>query len=141
MKTIKIFDTTLRDGEQCLDSSLSIEEKLRIAQQLEKLNVDIIEAGFPVASVNEFKAVSKISEKIRKPIICALGRAVKKDIDKSWEAVKHANKPRLHTFVATSELHMQYKLKKAPKFNISGFPPKILFYLPFDILFFYFILG
>jgi 2-isopropylmalate synthase len=114
LKTVKIFDTTLRDGEQCLDSSLSITDKLKIAQQLEKLNVDIIEAGFPVASTNEFKAISKIAEVVRKPIICALGRSVKNDIDKSWEAIQFADKPRLHTFVATSDLHMKYKLKKTP---------------------------
>lgn len=111
---IKILDTTLRDGEQCLDRTLSIEEKLTIAQQLEKLQVDIIEAGFPITSNDELLAVKKISEKIRKPIISVVGRLVTKDLDACWEAVKHANHPRLHTFIATSNLHMEHKLRKTP---------------------------
>ena len=114
MRNIKILDTTLRDGEQCLDTSLSINDKVSIAQQLEKLNVDIIEAGFPVASNDEFQAVKKISEVIKKPIIAAVGRLVTKDLDRCWEAIQIADHPRLHTFIATSNLHMEHKLHKTP---------------------------
>lgn len=114
MRTIKILDTTLRDGEQCLDTSLSINDKVAIAQQLEKLHVDIIEAGFPVASNDELLAVKKITEVVKEPIIAAVGRLVIRDLDRCWEAVQNAENPRLHTFIAVSNLHMEHKLHKTP---------------------------
>ncbi|MDD3839913.1 MAG: 2-isopropylmalate synthase [Clostridia bacterium] len=108
---IYIFDTTLRDGEQSPGVSLNVHEKLEIAKQLEKLNVDVIEAGFPIASKGDFEAVKIISDNIRQPVICGLARAVKQDIDVAWEALKGAARPRIHTFIATSDLHLKYKLK------------------------------
>ena len=109
---IKILDTTLRDGEQCLDQSLSIANKIDIAKQLETLNVDVIEAGFPITSNDEFLAVSKISELIKNSTISAVGRLVTKDIDRCWEAIKISPHPRIHTFIATSDLHLEQKLRK-----------------------------
>ena len=108
---IKIFDTTLRDGEQCPGASLNHEEKLKIAQQLEKLGVDIIEAGFPIASPDDFRAVHEIAKIVKKSTVCALARAVEKDIATAYEAVQPAKKKRIHTFLATSDLHLKYKLK------------------------------
>ncbi len=108
-----IFDTTLRDGEQCAGVTLSVEEKLQIARQLEKLGVDVIEAGFPISSPGDFEAVKVIAQKVRTPVIAGLARALKGDIDRCWEAVKHARHPRIHVFLATSEIHMKYKLRKA----------------------------
>ncbi|MFC1549156.1 2-isopropylmalate synthase [Candidatus Omnitrophota bacterium] len=108
-----IFDTTLRDGEQTPGASLTINEKLKIAFQLEKLGVDIIEAGFPRTSPGDLEAVKTVSKHIKKPIICGLARAVKGDIDDAYEALKKAKKPRIHVFLATSKIHRQYKLKKA----------------------------
>ena len=111
-KTIRIFDTTLRDGEQSPGASMNIEEKLRIAHQLEKLNVDVIEAGFPIASEGDFEAVKKIAQTIKGPQIAGLCRANDKDIDRAWEALQYAGeRGRIHTFIATSDIHMQYKLK------------------------------
>ncbi len=106
-----IFDTTLRDGEQSPGASMNKAEKLRIATQLEKLGVDVIEAGFPAASQGELEAVRLIASKIKNAQVCALARASKEDIDKAWAAIKDAEKPRIHTFIATSDIHMQYKLK------------------------------
>ena len=115
LKTIKIFDTTLRDGEQSPGASMNMEEKLRIAKQLLKLNVDVIEAGFPIASEGDFEAVKKIAQTIRGPEIAGLCRAGNKDIDRGWEALKYAGeKGRIHTFIATSDIHMKYKLKMTP---------------------------
>jgi 2-isopropylmalate synthase len=112
MKTIKIFDTTLRDGEQSPGASMNIEEKLRIASQLEKLNVDVIEAGFPIASDGDFEAVKKIAQTIQGPQIAGLSRANDMDIDRAWEALKYAGeRGRIHTFIATSDIHMEHKLK------------------------------
>jgi len=108
-----IFDTTLRDGEQSPGCSMNIEEKLRLARQLQLLCVDVIEAGFPIASVGDFEAVKLIAEKIKTCTIAALARAVKPDIDRAWEAICEAAKPRIHTFIATSDLHLKYKLKKS----------------------------
>jgi len=108
---IKIFDTTLRDGEQCPGASLNHEEKLKIAKQLEKLGVDIIEAGFPIASPDDFRAVHAIAKAIKKPTICGLARAVEKDIQTAFEAIRPARKKRIHTFLATSDLHLKFKLK------------------------------
>ncbi len=113
MDRIIIFDTTLRDGEQAPGSALNPKEKLEIARQLEILSVDVIEAGFPVSSEGDFEAVRTISKEIKRPIICALARAVKKDIDCAYEAIKEAKHPRIHVFLATSKIHMKYKLKKA----------------------------
>ena len=114
-KTIMIFDTTLRDGEQSPGASMNIEEKLRIARQLQKLNVDVIEAGFPIASVGDFEAVKKVAQTIKGPEIAGLCRASGKDIDRAWEALQHAGeRGRIHTFIATSDIHMKYKLKMTP---------------------------
>ncbi len=114
-RKVYIFDTTLRDGEQSPGISLNTHEKLEIAKQLELLKVDAIEAGFPIASKGDFEAVKTIAQEIRGPVIVALARAVKKDIDKAWEAVQYAASPRIHTFIATSDIHMKYKLKMEPE--------------------------
>lgn len=108
---IKIFDTTLRDGEQTPGVNLNIQEKLEIARQLEKLGVDVIEAGFAIASPGDFEAVKAVSENIKNVTIASLCRAVEKDIDRAWEAVKGAQSPRIHTFIATSDIHLKHKLK------------------------------
>jgi 2-isopropylmalate synthase len=111
-RTVKIFDTTLRDGEQSPGASMNIEEKLRIAYQLEKLNVDIIEAGFPIASEGDFEAVKRVAKTIKGTQIAGLSRANDKDIDCAWNALKYAGeRGRIHTFIATSDIHMKYKLK------------------------------
>ncbi|EEX74568.1 HMGL-like protein [Leptotrichia hofstadii F0254] len=110
-KHIKIFDTTLRDGEQTPRVNLNTQEKLRIAKQLESLGVDVIEAGFAVASPGDFESVKLIAENIEKSTVTSLARAVKKDIEVAAEAVKNAKKPRIHTFIATSPIHREYKLK------------------------------
>ena len=108
---VKIFDTTLRDGEQTPRVNLNKEDKIMIARQLEKLGVDIIEAGFPIASVGDFEGVKAVAESVEKPIVCALARLVKEDIDRASEALKYAKKPRIHVFLATSDIHLEYKLK------------------------------
>lgn len=108
---IKIFDTTLRDGEQTPGVNLNIQEKLEIARQLEKLGVDVIEAGFAIASPGDFEAVKAVSQAIKGATVASLCRAVEKDIDRAWEAVQKAANPRLHTFLATSDIHMKYKLR------------------------------
>ncbi len=122
--TVRIFDTTLRDGEQSPGASLTSDEKLEIARALAKMGVDVIEAGFPAASPDDLAAVKKIAVEIGNPapgqsqnvpIICGLARASQKDIDAAWEAVQYAQKPRIHTFLATSPIHMQYKLKMEPE--------------------------
>ncbi|XP_016505033.1 2-isopropylmalate synthase A isoform X1 [Nicotiana tabacum] len=118
-KYVRIFDTTLRDGEQSPGATMTTKEKLDVARQLAKLGVDIIEAGFPASSEADFEAVRLIAEEIGNnnsdgdyvPVICGLSRCNKRDIDKAWEAVKCAKRPRVHTFIATSEIHMKYKLK------------------------------
>ena len=110
---IFIFDTTLRDGEQSPGASMNLEEKLQIAEVLDDMKVDIIEAGFPIASNGDFEAVQEISKKLQNSTIAGLARASLKDIDRAWEAVKSAKSPRIHTFIATSPLHMKYKLKKS----------------------------
>ena len=106
-----IFDTTLRDGEQSPGASMNKAEKLRIATQLEQLGVDVIEAGFPASSQGDFDAVRAIAENLKKSQTAALCRASKADIDRGWEAIQNAAAPRIHTFIATSDLHMEYKLK------------------------------
>ncbi len=122
---VRIFDTTLRDGEQSPGATMTSTEKLEVARALARLGVDIIEAGFPAASPDDLEAVRRIAieignpprdnPKARVPVIAGLARAVKSDIDKAWEAVREAQKPRIHTFIATSEIHMKYKLNMTPQ--------------------------
>ena len=111
MDRVIFFDTTLRDGEQSPGASMNVAEKVRLATQLEKLGVDVIEAGFPAASQGDFDAVRAISQKVSKIQVAGLARTSKEDIDKAWGAVKEASKPRIHTFIATSDIHMKHKLK------------------------------
>ncbi len=108
---IAIFDTTLRDGEQSPGCSMNVQEKLRLAQQLDRLGVDIIEAGFPIASDGDFEAVQRIAASVRRPVIAGLARACKGDVDRAWEALKGAAHPRIHVFLATSDIHLKYKLR------------------------------
>lgn len=108
-KKVLIFDTTLRDGEQVPGCKLNTPEKIEIALQLEKLGVDVIEAGFPISSPGDFKSVVEISKNVSQPIICGLSRAVKKDIEVAAEALKYAKRPRIHTGLGTSDNHIQYK--------------------------------
>lgn len=110
---IIIFDTTLRDGEQAPGASLTSQQKLEIAFQLEKLGVDVIEAGFPIASPDDFKAVSLIGRSIKNPVVCGLARSLKKDIEAVHNSLKRAKKPRIHVFLATSKIHLKYKFRKA----------------------------
>ncbi|MGM0501894.1 MAG: 2-isopropylmalate synthase [Bacillota bacterium] len=113
--SVKIFDTTLRDGEQTPGVSLNVKEKVEIARQLDRLEVDVIEAGFPITSNGDFEAVKKVAEEVNNPIVAGLARANKKDIDRAWEALQPAKRPRIHTFIATSPVHMEYKLQKSPE--------------------------
>ena len=113
MDWVKIFDTTLRDGEQSPGCSMDWDEKLRMARQLAKLGVDIIEAGFPIASKGDFAAVQAIAREVEGPSIAGLARATFKDIDACWGAIQEARRPRIHTFIATSDLHLKYKLAKS----------------------------
>ncbi len=110
-ENVKIFDTTLRDGEQSPGASMNAAEKLRLAVQLERLGVDIIEAGFPAASEGDFDAVSQIAQKMTRTEVAGLARANKNDIDQAWGAIRHAVNPRIHTFIATSDIHLEYKLR------------------------------
>ncbi len=108
-----IFDTTLRDGEQAAGGTLNAPEKLEIARKLERLNVDVIEAGFPISSQGDFEAVKLIAKEVRKSAICGLARAHPKDIDRAWEAIKEAANPRIHVFLSSSDIHLGYQLKKS----------------------------
>jgi 2-isopropylmalate synthase len=112
---IVIFDTTLRDGEQSPGAAMNVAEKVRIAQQLEKLGVDVIEAGFPISSQGDFEAVKTIAEVITRSEVAALARANPQDIERAWEAIKEAKFPRLHTFISTSDIHLKHQLKKSPE--------------------------
>ncbi len=112
---IRIFDTTLRDGEQSPGCSMNLEEKLKVAAQLEALGVDIIEAGFAIASDGDFEAVSEVAKQCETAIVASLARAALGDIDRAWAAVRHARQPRIHTFIATSPLHMRAKLNMTPE--------------------------
>lgn len=112
---VKIFDTTLRDGEQSPGCSMNLTEKLEVARQLERLGVDIMEAGFAIASPGDFASVKSIAKNIKNSTVASLARALTKDIDAAAEAIKGAAFPRIHTFIATSDIHMQYKLKKSPE--------------------------
>ncbi len=109
---VAIFDTTLRDGEQSPGCSMNLEEKLRLARQLDALGVDVIEAGFPIASDDDFAAVREVARTCRRPVIAALCRTTPEDIERAWEALSEAARPRIHTFVATSDIHLQFKLQK-----------------------------
>ena len=115
MKRIKIFDTTLRDGEQSPGCSMNLSEKIEMAQQLEKLGVDIIEAGFAIASPMDHKSVQAIAGAVTNCTVASLARCTKGDIDAAWDAVKGARHPRIHVFLATSEIHMKYKLQMSPE--------------------------
>ena len=115
MNQVKIFDTTLRDGEQAPGCSMNLREKIEVAKCLEKMKVDIIEAGFPVSSPGDFESVSTIAGIIKDCTVASFARLAPKDIDTAWEAVKNASDPRLHLFIATSPLHMEYKLKMTPE--------------------------
>jgi len=108
---ITIFDTTLRDGEQSPGCSMNLGEKLRMARQLAALNVDVIEAGFPIASEGDFEAVTAVASEVRGPRIAGLARATGADIDRAWLALRHAEKPRIHVFLATSDIHLRHKLR------------------------------
>ena len=108
---IVIFDTTLRDGEQSPGATLNTDEKLEIATQLARLGVDVIEAGFPASSPGDLDAVQRVSRQVHGPSICGLARCIKSDIDAAWEAVKDAEKRRIHTFIATSDIHMEHQLR------------------------------
>jgi 2-isopropylmalate synthase len=108
---ITVFDTTLRDGEQSPGCSMNHQEKLRLAHQLDRLGVDVIEAGFPIASDGDFEAVKAIAAVVRRPVIAGLARACRLDIERAWEALKEAASPRIHVFLATSDIHLQYKLR------------------------------
>ena len=114
-KDIRIFDTTLRDGEQSPGCSMYLNEKIEVAKQLEKLKVDVIEAGFAIASPGDLQSIKAIAECVKDSAICSLARAVKKDIDAAWESVQKANQPIIHTFIATSPVHMTYKLRMTPE--------------------------
>jgi len=111
MRIVRIFDTTLRDGEQSPGASMNVEEKLQVARQLVKLGVDIIEAGFPIASVGDFEAVRMIASEIKGATIAGLARTKFDDIDRAAEAIKPAESGRIHTFIATSDIHLQHKLR------------------------------
>jgi 2-isopropylmalate synthase len=115
MDMVRIFDTTLRDGEQSPGISLDVSEKLEIADQLARLGVDVIEAGFPIASDGDFESVEAIAKVVKGPIITALSRTGFKDVDRAWEAVRHADRPRIHVFIATSKIHMEKKLRMTPE--------------------------
>src|ERR1700733_15327603 len=112
METVRIFDTTLRDGEQSPGATLSLPEKLEIARHLEAMGVDIIEAGFPISSQGDFESVRRIAAEISRSTVCGLARSTAKDIERAGEAVKHAKSPRIHIFCATSKIHRDHKLKK-----------------------------
>src|SRR5688500_15435972 len=109
-----IFDTTLRDGEQSPGATMTLEEKLQVAETLDEMGVDIIEAGFPIASNGDFEAVSEIAKRVKSATVCGLARAGFKDIDRAGEALRHAENRRIHTFISTSPVHMKHKLQMEP---------------------------
>jgi len=108
---ITMFDTTLRDGEQSPGCSMNQQEKMRLAHQLDQLGVDVIEAGFPIASEGDFESVRAIAKAVRRPIVAGLARACRPDIERAWEALREAARPRIHVFLATSDIHLQFKLR------------------------------
>src|SRR5450631_1792573 len=111
---VVIFDTTLRDGEQCPGATMTHEEKLDVAELLDTMGVDIIEAGFPIASEGDFAAVNEIAKRAKNAVVCGLSRASPKDIDRCAEAIRPAKRRRIHTFLSTSPVHMKWKLQKEP---------------------------
>src|SRR5581483_3799280 len=108
---VRVFDTTLRDGEQSPGISLNKQEKLEIAHQLARLGVDVIEAGFPITSPGDFESVQTIAREVEGPVICGLARTSKQDVEAAWNAVRDAERRRIHTFIATSDLHIERKLQ------------------------------
>src|SRR6202140_5343425 len=110
-----LFDPTLRDGEQCPGATMTHEEKLEVAELLDQMGVDIIEAGFPIASEGDFEAVHEIAKRTKKAVVCGLARAGQKDIDRAGEAIKPARRGRIHTFISTSPVHMKWKLQMEPQ--------------------------
>ena len=120
MRQVQIFDTTLRDGEQSPGISLSVEEKVEIARQLGRLRVDVIEAGFPITSEGDFESVSRIATEVKGPTITGLARIHQADIERAWEAVKWSEKPRIHTFVGTSDLHIEHQMRSNQKDILAG---------------------
>src|SRR5579862_794926 len=110
-----IFDTTLRDGEQSPGASMNLDEKIKIALLLEEMGVDVIEAGFPIASNGDFESVREIAKLVKNSSVCGLSRAARGDIDRAWEALQNAKRPRIHTFISTSPLHMKFKLQMEPE--------------------------
>src|SRR5262249_4071167 len=108
---VTVFDTTLRDGEQSPGCSMNVHEKLRMAHQLDRLGVDVIEAGFPIASDGDFEAVQAIAAVVQRPVIAGLARTCTQDIERAWQGLKGAARPRIHTFLATSDIHLKYKLR------------------------------
>src|SRR5262245_21114908 len=116
---VVIFDTTLRDGEQCPGATMNLHEKMEVARQLARLNVDIIEAGFPIASPGDFEAVNEIAKQIRGPTICGLARTMEKDIVRAGEALEPAKKKRIHTFSSGSDIHLKTMLRTTRAQNIE----------------------
>src|SRR3982751_4178372 len=112
MDTVRIFDTTLRDGEQSPGATLTLPEKVEIARHLESMGVDIIEAGFPISSEGDFESVRAIAAELTKSVVCGLARSTPKDVERAGEAVKNAKKGRIHIFCATSKIHRDHKLRK-----------------------------
>lgn len=125
MERVVIFDTTLRDGEQCPGAAMGLEDKLRIARQLERMRVDVIEAGFPAASPGDFEAVRAIAREVRGSAVCALARARREDIERAGEALAQAESGRIHTFIATSRIHMEKKLRMSPDAVLERIPEAI----------------
>ena len=120
MERIIIFDTTLRDGEQSPGASMNTAEKVRLAHQLERLGVDVIEAGFPISSPGDFEGVQAVAGAVKRPQVAALARCQRGDIDRAWEAVKEAANPRLHVFLATSDIHIKHKLRKSREWVLQA---------------------
>src|SRR5215211_5054226 len=116
---VRIFDTTLRDGEQSPGISLNKQEKVEIAHQLARLGVDVIEAGFPITSPGDFESVQAIAREVNGPVICGLARTGVQDIDAAWNAIKDSERPRIHTFIATSDIHIERKLQTT-KADVKG---------------------
>src|SRR5438067_8396922 len=116
---VRIFDTTLRDGEQSPGISRNVQEKLEIAQQLARLGVDMIEAGFPIASPGDFEAVQAIAREVHGPVICGLARTGFQDIDAAWNAIQDSERPRIHTFISTSDIHIEHQLQTT-RDNVKG---------------------
>ena len=112
---VVIFDTTLRDGEQSPGASMTLEEKLEVADLLDQMGVDIIEAGFPIASPGDFESVAEVARRVKTASVAGLARASEKDIDRCAEALREAKRPRIHTFISTSPVHMKYKLQMEPE--------------------------